>query len=79
MRNDKDLQKKLILALSRSKVNRSGGKVVAAATGAAGGAGTCAVIGKAGLAIAGTGISIGFIPFAIVGAICGLAAYSLFE
>jgi hypothetical protein len=47
------------------------------AGGAIGGVATCTILGSAGLAIGGTAVSMGLVPFAVVGGVVGLAAYGI--
>ncbi len=49
----------------------------AAALGAVGGSGVSAVVGRMGLAVAGTAVGIGMAPVAAAGAVVGLGAYGL--
>lgn len=47
------------------------------AGGSVAGVATSAVVGKMGLAVAGSALTIGFLPMIGIGAVTGLAAYGL--
>ena len=64
---------------SRKKPNHAAHASIVAGTGAAAGAGTSAVVGGAGLAIGGTAVSVGIIPFAIAGGVLALAGYGVYR
>ena len=62
----------------RDSNERTGRKIIYGAAGAVGGAAAHAIIGGAGLAIAGTAIAVGLAPFAAAGASLALIANTLF-